>query len=183
MICNSHLSTPILILFARQFWLLCRALRKSADQKLTWCISTCHPKSNYTDYMCDRFFEEYENGIHTEIHMSFSLLELTNRCEMLWCCRSVVEVSPSKDVDGDTSSLLTALCLHRRRFPHTYFDIGPLGSNKNDEQEGTDVYKLKSSYRSKDKLAKLFSDMSSFGNVNVKLGIISRILARSVHVM
>ena len=29
-------------------------------------------------------------------------------------------------------------------------------------------------YRSKDKLAKLFSDMSSFGNVNVlKLGIIT----------
>ena len=69
--------------------------------------------------------------------------------------------------------LLAALCLHHRRSPHTYFDIGPLGSNKNDEQEGADVYKLKSSYRSKDKLAKLFSDMSSFGNVNVKLGIIT----------
>ena len=82
---------------------------------------------------------------------------------------SDIESTPAYDVVG----LLAALCLHRRRSPHTYFDIGPLGSNKNDEQEGADVYKLKSSYRSKDKLAKLFSDMSSFGNANVKLGIIT----------
>ena len=60
---------------------------------------------------------------------------------------SDIESTPSYDVVG----LLAALCLHHRRSPHTYFDIGPLGSNKNDEQEGADVYKLKSSYRSKDK--------------------------------
>ena len=99
----SHLSTPILILFARQFWLLCRALRKSADQKLTWCISTCHPKSKY---MCDRFFEEYENVIQRfTCHFLFWSWQTDAKClrcvktiflwvwyridPLLWCCRSV----------------------------------------------------------------------------------------------
>ena len=45
---------------------------------------------------------------------------------------SDIESTPSYDVVG----LLAALCLHRRRSPHTYFDIGP---HKNDEQEGADV--------------------------------------------
>ena len=101
MIWNSHLSTPILILFARQFWLLCRALRKSADQKLTWCISTCHPKSKYMCGVIDFSKNMIMSYRDSHVISSFGVDKQMRNAYDVWrrhFYESDIESTPSYDV-------------------------------------------------------------------------------------
>jgi len=69
-----------------------------------------------------------------------------------------IETTPAYDVVG----LLAAICLRSRRSAKAYFDIGSVGSNKNVEQEGAEVYKLKPECRTKTNLGTIFGDLESF---------------------
>lgn len=80
-----------------------------------------------------------------------------------------IETTPAYDVVG----LLAAICLRGSRSFSTYFDIGTVGSSKNEEQEGAEVYKLKPGYRAKTSLGTIFGDLKSFGIRPFKLLVIT----------